>query len=233
MLHPELDPTRLSSEFVRTGRLQVRQVLQERAAQLLFECLSTSVPLSLAYRDGERSRMVPRDAYAALDDEGRRQLVLGAQRAAVGRYGFAYESYMMVKAYLDKLDPELILHPVLEYLNSEEFLWFARTLTGLPQIRRVNAQATRYRAGHFLRRHDDFDAAEGRLFAYVFNLTPRWNTDWGGLMHFVGRDGDVMDTYFPHWNSLSVFKVPHEHMVSAVAPFAEGDRLSITGWFQS
>lgn len=233
MLHPELDPSRLTTEFVRTGRLQVRQVLQDRAAELLFQCLSTSVPWSLAYRDGERSRMIPRNEYAALDDEGRRQRVLAAQRAAVGCYGFAYESYMMVKAYLDKVDPDLILHRVLEYLNSEEFLWFARTLTGLPQIRRVNAQATRYRAGHFLRMHDDFDADEGRLVAYVFNLTPHWRPDWGGLLHFVGPDGDVTDTYFPHWNSLSVFKVPHQHMVSAVAPYAEGDRLSITGWFQT
>lgn len=233
MLHPGLDPLRLRDEFAQRGRMQIRPFLQEHAADALHDCLQQQVPWTLAFRRDGRSQTLPRDAYAAMDEGQRQQLLQALYAESRGRYGFAYESYMMVKAYLEKADLELMLHRVLEYLNSAEFLGFARTLSGLHEIRRVSAQATRYRIGHYLRRHNDFDAEEGRLVAYVINLTPSWNVDWGGQLQFVGEDETITETFFPHWNSLSLFRVPQQHSVSGVMPFAEGDRLAITGWFQS
>ncbi len=234
MLNPALDPRAHRVRFQHEGRLQVRGLLQERAAQALRHCLQHDVPWTLAYRREGVSQTLPRQAWSALDATARARMLTELQAAARGQFGFAYESYMMVKAYADRLDPGLLLHQVLEYLNSPEFLDFARSLTGLAGIRRVSAQATRYCAGHFLRRHSDFDAAEGRLAAYVINLTPRWEADWGGLLQFLDDSDDrVVDTFFPFWNSLSLFRVPQAHVVSAVMPWAEGERMAITGWFES
>jgi len=148
-------------------------------------------------------------------------------------FRFAYDSYMMVAAYKQQRDPGLLLHRVLELFNSPEYLELARELTGDSRIRRVNAQATRYRRGHFLRQHTDINTREGRLYAYVLNLSRDWQADWGGLLQFVDVDGRVMDTFLPRWNSLSLFAVPANHVVSLVAPWARDDRLSITGWFLS
>lgn len=53
-------------------------------------------------------------------------------------------------------------------------------MTGDDRIVYVDATATRYRTGHFLNTHDDGVGDDGRLFAYVLNLTPVWRPDWAG-----------------------------------------------------
>jgi 2OG-Fe(II) oxygenase superfamily len=89
-----------------------------------------------------------------------------------------------------------------------------------------------YAATHFLTAHDDRDESKGRVAAYVLNLTPRWSSDWDGLLQFLDADGHVAEAYTPAFNALNVFRVPQPHSVSFVAPFAGQPRLSITGWFR-
>jgi Rps23 Pro-64 3,4-dihydroxylase Tpa1-like proline 4-hydroxylase len=78
--------------------------------------------------------------------------------------------------------------------------------------------------------HSDETAVERRRIAYVINLTRGWRPDWGGLLHFADDEGNVVDTFFPHFNSLSLFTVPQNHFVSYVAPYAQGKRSAVTGW---
>lgn len=233
MLNQRLHPAMYRDLFMRRGRLQIRELLQEQAAGALLECLQKEVPWTLAVRHEGRSQTLPRERYAAMDEAGRAQLLRELAAEAAGQYGFAYESYPMITNYMEKRDPDLLLHRITEYLNSGEFLYFARTLTGFPQIQRVSAQATRYRPGHFLRRHDDSDVEEGRLVAYVINLTPAWNADFGGLLHFINKDGSIEETFYPYFNSLSIFRVPQLHFVSGVQSYATEERLAITGWFRT
>ena len=89
-----------------------------------------------------------------------------------------------------------------------------------------------YRPGQFLRMHDDKSHDEDRAFAYVINLGRNWEADWGGLLQFVDDRQNVVETFTPHWNSLSLFRVPQAHQVSQVAPWAGDHRYSITGWFR-
>ena len=154
-----------------------------------------------------------------------------AYRKAKSEFQFSYDSYMMVRAAKEGWNPGLLLHAVLDFLNSPDFLLFARRISGEPQINAVNAQATRYRAGQFLTRHQDTDVNEGRVCAYVINLSKNWDSDWGGLLQFHDQDNRLLDTFVPYWNSLSLFRVPQSHTVSLVAPWAGEDRLAITGWF--
>ena len=139
----------------------------------------------------------------------------------------------MIDARRDGTDPQLVLHAVVDFLNSPQFLDFARQLTGDPAIRMVSAIGVRYRAGHFLRAHNDLANDENRAFAYVINLSRQWSPDWGGLLHFLDPEQRrVVDTFTPLWNSLSLFRVPQPHVVSLVAPWAGSARYSITGWFR-
>ena len=121
---------------------------------------------------------------------------------------------------------------IFDFLNSEAFLAFVRTLTGDPRATYVDAQATRFLPGHYLTKHDDRKPTASRLYAYVLNLTPTWRADWGGLLSFHDDDGHVAEAYTPSWNALNIFQVPQPHSVSFVAPFAGGPRLSITGWIR-
>jgi len=231
MIRADIDIARYRACLQRDGRFQIETFLQADAAARLHQCLHTEVPWSLALCDEVGMHTLAQADYAAMEPAQRAALFARlAHSARGGNYRFAYDSYMMPRAYLEGRDPGLLLHRVLEFLNSPEVLQFMRVLTGEPRIMRLDAQATRYQAGQFLRTHNDEHSGEGRLFAYVINLTRRWLADWGGLLQFVDDEGAVFDTFMPKWNSLSLFRVPVKHTVSTVNPWAEEPRYAITGW---
>lgn len=234
MLNPALDFPRYWETFARTGRVQMRDILQPDIAQRLHQCLHDEVPWQVALRDSDGvSRLVPLGGSGEPSSPEYREIIGTASRNATAKYGFVYESYMMVKALQEGRDPGLLLHSVLSYFNSAPFLDFCRTVADNASIRRVSAQATRFRPGMFLKTHSDIDSTDGRAVAYVINLSKRWQPDWGGLLHFLDRDGQVVDTFQPVFNSLSLFRVPAPHFVSMVTPWSEEPRLSITGWWET
>ena len=214
------------------GRVQIPGFLQEPSALRLNQCLREEVPWETAQRsdavlaDGQDRSPPP---GSAADEVA---LAATCLRAREG-FEFYFDRYRMIDARRDGTDPQLVLHAVVDFLNSPQFLGFARQLTGDPAIRMVSAIGVRYRAGHFLRAHNDLANDENRAFAYVINLSRQWSPDWGGLLHFLDPEQRrVVDTFTPLWNSLSLFRVPQPHVVSLVAPWAGSARYSITGWFR-
>lgn len=231
MINPELDFAPFRAALARDGRVQIPDLLQPAAAERLHLCLRDEVPWTLALCDDAGMRTLPHEDYQVLDENARRALFAQtAGSARGGAYRFCYDSYMMPRAYIEGRDPGLLLHRLLEFLNSPPYLGLMRALTGEPRIRRIDAQATRYQPGQFLRTHNDEHSGEGRLFAYVLNLTRDWRADWGGLLQFLDDEGRVDATFMPAFNSLSLFRVPRRHLVSLVAPYAETPRLAVTGW---
>lgn len=233
LLDPALDVDALASAFAATGRIQIEDALRPDVAALLHDCLAREVPWCLAFRDREGPRKLWPEDLAAMGPAERAALEDEIAEQARAGFQFRYDSYMMISAYKEKRDPGLALHRVVELLNGAGWLDTMRRITGLRGIRRADGQATRYVAGHFLRQHDDVMEEEGRLAAYVINLTREWRADWGGLLQFLDADGEVTDTFMPRFNTISLFRVPAEHCVSPVATFAPGARYAITGWLRS
>ena len=122
---------------------------------------------------------------------------------------------------------------IVAFLNSPQFLWFARDLTGMADIAFTDAQATRYRAGHFLPAHDDNTSGTNRLAAYVLSFTSAWRPKWGGLLEFLDDASQVEAGFVPSFNALKLFRVPMTHYVSIVAPYATVGRYWITGWLRA
>ena len=231
MISNELDITPYQLRLRERGRVQIPDFLQQPSAQRLHECLRDEVRWETALRS-DRPRPSGADSAAHGDGATRRALQQAIYRRARDDFEFIFERYRMVEARRDGLDPGLVLHVVVDFLNSPPFLEFARALTGDPAIRMVSAIAARYRSGHFLNVHTDNASDEDRAFAYVINLGKDWQVDWGGLLQFVDGGNEIVETFTPHWNSLSLFRVPQPHQVSLVTPWAKQDRLSITGWFR-
>ena len=229
MINNNLDVDFWKAQLATRTRVQIPDFLQPDAAEALRDCLARQVPWSLAEYSEDAPRTHGREQ--ALDDAAYREVLDAAYRNARDSFQFVYDSYMLARAAKEGWDPELPVRVVLQFLNSPEFIEFARYLTGDDSINAVNAQATRYRPGQFLTPHDDKHSGEGRRYAYVLNLTLRWKADWGGLLQFLDVDGSVIDTLMPRWNALSIFRVPQLHLVSLVSPWAGEDRLAITGWF--
>lgn len=230
MINNNLDFEGYRIDLAKHTRVQIPDFLQLDAAERLRSCLQNDVPWTLAERSDGTPKTIAAVDYAAMDASARAAHLQKAYARAKSEFQFVYESYMMVKAAKEGRDPTLILHAILDFLNSPEFIAFARWLVNDPDITHANAQATRYRAGHFLTRHQDKDKVENRAYAYVIGLTKNWRAEWGGLLQFEDDNGNVTQTLMPRWNSISLFKVPQSHTVSLVSPFANEDRLAITGW---
>lgn len=213
------------------NRVQIPGFLQEPSAQRLRQCLQHEVPWETAQRSDRPPLLDPARQGLSPGQQDAERLREACRRARDG-FEFVFDRFRMIDARRDGLHPELVLHTVVDFLNSPPFLEFARELTGDSAIRMVSAIAARYRPGHFLRLHDDNSLEEERAFAYVINLGQGWKADWGGLLQFVDERQEVVETFTPQWNSLSLFRVPQRHQVSQVAPWASEHRYSITGWFR-
>ncbi len=155
-----------------------------------------------------------------------------AYASARGGFHYLYDGHMLSREGEPYAETSHYLAAVTRFLNGVPLLDFARRLTGNPAIAFADAQATRYRPGHFLNQHDDSND-HGRIAAFVLNMTSSWRWDWGGALMFSDRPGHVAEGYLPTYNALNVFAVPQDHMVGFVSPFAGAHRLSITGWFRS
>lgn len=231
MINPNIDIAAEAENLKATKRLQINDFLIHDEATKLMQCLKNEIQWSLAYFDHETSdgATIPSETLKTMPKEELQALTNRVLTCGPDEYQFLYASYMMVTAYMAKQDLHLYTHRFLEYVNTPVFLEIMRRLTGHQDIIKMDAQATYYDKGHFLKQHNDDHTDRGRRMAYVLSLTENWVPDWGGTLQFV-EDGKIVDTFVPTFNSLTIFEVPQQHYVSMVTPYAGKPRYSITGW---
>lgn len=231
-LDPGLDPAAHAARLRETGRAHVPGLLAPASAEALHAVLARGTPWSRSINIAGRGAEMPAARFeAAPPDE---QQALFERIWAEARDGFQYlfDRFRITETRATGGAVPAGLLAADDFLNGP-FLEFVRALSGDDRGVFCDAQATRYLPGHFLTRHDDARGDHGRLFAYVLNLTPEWRADWGGQLQFIGPEGHVAEAFVPAWNALNLFRVPQDHAVSVVAPFAGGERLSITGWVRA
>jgi Rps23 Pro-64 3,4-dihydroxylase Tpa1-like proline 4-hydroxylase len=233
-INPDLDRAALAQQFARERRIQVRDVLTERTAKEILRILAEETPWGISWQagaGGQAQHLRPQQ-LASMTQQQRAGMSEALGQAISGsEYAFIYAAYPMVDSVLERWAPDNPLDLLLEHINDEPFLSLVREITGVPELIKADAQATLYRAGHFLSQHSDSHKDEGWRIAYVLNLTSgEWRPDWGGFLLFHDEEGNVISGYRPRFNSLNMFAVPQWHSVSYVAPFAPVARYAITGW---
>ena len=229
-----IDAPQLAPKFAAEGRLHIPDVLRPSDAARIGGALAEEVPWHRSVNVRGKPYDLALDQIAAMPPPRRAEF-----EAAIldgGRTGFQYQ--FDAWRLSDLMEADLrgtvpVLEALYDFLNGETFLGFVRDLTGEAACAYADAQATRYTPGHFLTAHTDDVDGKNRLFAYVLNFTPRWRTDWGGLLLFHDADGNVAEGYAPTFNALNIFRVPQLHSVSTVAAYAGAPRLSVTGWIRS
>jgi hypothetical protein len=234
-LNPSLDRTALAAQFAADGRVQIRDVLTDVSARALHRVIAEQTPWGIAYDVGtDKPVGLTAAEFAALDPARRTAIREAIEQAMRGRdYGFSYARYPILDAYLQHWAPGGPHDIVLEHINDAPFLDLVRGVTGMPDLRKADAQATLFAPGQFLAEHSDSHVGEGWRIAYVLSLCAvDWRPDWGGYLQFFDDDGDIVAGYRPRFNALSLFAVPRPHAVSYVPPFAPVGRYSITGWFR-
>ena len=230
-LNPALDPALLRRRFTEAGRLHIPEFLAAEDAERLYLFLRTSEAWRLIVNQQDKLFELDRAAQAALTPDAHDALHKAAHAAARYDFQYIYESIRVADAEAERGDGEL--DRFASFMSSPPVVDLLRRVTGCADIAFADAQATAYGLGHFLTAHDDEVAGKHRRAAYVFNLTPRWRIDWGGLLAFHRADGHVAEAFTPSFNALNLFSVPQPHSVTIVAPFAASRRYAVTGWLRS
>ena len=232
MLNPDLDPDALASEFRKDRRIRIANVLKEDVANRIYETLANKVSYELAYVVDGQNLSMSIERLSAITPQQRRDLFTALYAEASRGVGFIYNRFHLNHAK-DHEDADIrFLHEFQDFLNSQKLFDLIGAITGVDDIVVADAQATCYRAGHYLTRHRDDLSGQERRLAYVFGFSQSWHPDWGGLLQFFEQDGTPRDAWAPGFNTLSMFDVRHVHAVTHVAPYAAAPRLSITGWFK-
>jgi Rps23 Pro-64 3,4-dihydroxylase Tpa1-like proline 4-hydroxylase len=227
-----IDPEKLAADYAAKGRIRIEPFLSAESAALLRDHLQARADWRLALK-GENHQVFEFDeaARAAMSAEQGRAL---EKLAAPDRPGFRYLYDRIWALHAEKVREEgTMLAAFAEFLRSETVLDLLRRVTAASDVTSADAQATRYAPGHFLTIHDDAEPARIRRVAYVLGLTQGWRTEWGGLLMFHDRQGDVVEAWRPRFNALALFSVPQLHSVSAVIPSAPMPRHSVSGWLMA
>lgn len=225
------DWTRYASVLQRDGRVRIEKAFTRATAIELHRHLANDLEWWRAVNRGDQTWDLGPEALAALTDERAELFSRMVEAGAREGFQFLFDTVRVSERADERARRDLLLDRLLSRMNQADMLDRFTDLLGGSRVTLVDGQATRYLPGHFLTGHDDRIAGKGRLAAYVINLTPRWRTEWGGLLLFHKEHGDVVGLA-PVFNSIHVFRVPQVHSVSHLAPFAGEPRYAVTGWLR-
>ncbi len=228
-LNPDCDWAAVAQELAARRRVVVRDALAPASARTLLGWLEQRTPWSFTYFDG-KAAIVPHARLESLTPAEWQTLQRRIYLRARDEFAYAYHVYTLGRpAALQRQG--VPIEAFFDFLNSETMLAAIRQVLGEDDITAADAQATRFGPGQFLGLHNDLAPEHDRRVAYVFQLTANWHADWGGELVFPAAEDGRGEVFLPAFNSLHLFRVPQDHYVNVVAPFAGGYRYAISGWF--
>lgn len=229
-LSPNHDIDTYALNYAKHGMVRIENLFPDEIAHAIYEALEKSTPWHVVHsnENGMHKYYTP-EVWNGIPNHERQRTVTDVMKRAKDGFAYYYLYYPMIRAYVESKDPGWPLHAMTEFLNSHEMLSFVKSITAEPNAEKLNAQATFYARGHFLNTHDDTGHDSNRLAAYVMGFSQNWRADWGGHLLFLDED-KVQTGFAPSFNSLTLFKVPRQHIVTQVTNFAGAGRYSITGW---
>lgn len=221
-----------AAAFARDGHVRVEPAFAPDVAHALHDHLAGEIAWWRAVNRGEQTWDMGPEAIASLQGDKETEFLALVHRGAREGFQFLFDSLRVSDDPAERTQRALLADRLVDGLNHPTSLETFRAITGHSAARMVDGQATRYLPGHFLTGHDDDVDGKGRIAAWVLNLTPRWRTEWGGLLQFHDQYGDISRALAPRFNALHLFRVPQLHSVSLVAPFAAAPRYAFTGWLR-
>lgn len=232
-IDPGCDPATLANAFASMGCIQIGDFLAKPGAEQLQEELLNRTGWKRIINGGNQIFETEAETYQTMEQEERLKIEAAVHSSATHGFQFQYDMIRVTDEPALREKDDTRLSRFARFMSAPETLEFFRCLSGDRNINFADAQATRYRRGDFLTRHDDRVEGKNRSLAYVLGLTTQWQAEWGGLLLLNDQEGGVARTIVPRFNNLVVFRIGQPHSVSFVAPYAGGDRLSITGWLRT
>lgn len=230
-INPALKVVAYREAYLRDGIVQIPNIFEPEVAEALAQMIEAMTFDLVMQGDDNHPLRLTTDQLSDQTKDLQEQLKRLMKRSGES-YGFLYQVYPMITSYLEGRDPGHPIHRLTEWLNGE-FSRFGAVITDQPQVAKADGQVTRYRPGDFIGQHtDDSNEPDTRLTAYTLGFTRDWRSDWGGQLLFHDDKGDITQGFLPRFNTLTLFKVPVQHSVAPVAPYAQTYRHSVVGWLR-
>jgi len=160
-----------ASSYARNGILRIADLFPADVAEALYHHLDTEVEWWRAVSEAENAWDLAPGMIAAMDGGKERELIAAVHKSASQGFQFLFDSVIVSDDAAERKARGMLVDRLVEALNHPSSLETFRAITGEPDIRLVNGQATRYLPGHFLTSHDDGIDGEDRVAAYVINLS--------------------------------------------------------------
>ncbi|WP_444891261.1 2OG-Fe(II) oxygenase [Microbulbifer sp. DLAB2-AA] len=222
----------LRKEYLKASVVQVSSFLQAQSAADIFSFLRGQEEWNLSFNKFGSHADISFLDFCGWSSKQKTTLNDVVWSQAEGGFQYFYKSIPIFDFCSRGYGQDKRFSAIFELVNSRPFLSLMRSIVGDQSISFADVQATCFDRGHFLKVHDDGVHGKNRVAAYVINLTPDWDADWGGILNFYGGKKNVTQGLVPTFNAINVFKVPQKHSVSYVTPFARESRYSITGWLR-
>ena len=232
-LNPSLKTKHIAAELAARNRVQIRDFLHPPSAEALLGHLLESADWRHVLNGADNVYEIPCGELASMDEAQRAVLDRKTDERAASEFQFRFDTIRVPDGEHDRIAANTPLAEFALFLSSPPVVRWFRSITGCDEIDFADAQATRYRNGAYLTRHDDAVEEKRRHFAYVLNLTRDWREEWGGLLHFPQDGALTTEALIPIFNVLNLFQVGQPHCVSQVASYAPRPRISVTGWLRS
>ena len=231
-INPRVKAAAAQDAYMRDGFVQIPDIFEPDVAEHIATMIET-LPYDLAFQGEDGRPAVLQQAQIEAEGSALENRIVNLMERSGQGYGFIYNVYPLITAYLEQRNPGHPIHRLTEFLNAE-FVDFGAYVTNQPAVAKADGQLTRYRPGDFIGLHNDVGSEDSdRLTAYTLGFTREWRTDWGGQLLFHDDNGDVTRGFIPRFNTLTLFKVPQMHSVAPVAPYARAPRHSVVGWLRN
>ena len=167
--------------------------------------LATQTPWWLAYNVGEKVEQLSPQTLSLMAPAQIEQILGEVVERAQTQYQFVYAFYPIIGNYFSP-DPKPPITQLFRFLNTPRVLDWLRRLSGRDDVKWVDAQATLYQSGHFLKSHSDKDSTNARAAAYVLELHQAVGARLGrlppvlqrGSRHRAGASADLQrDEHLP------------------------------------
>ena len=232
-VNPSLDREALRQEFQEKGRVRIPHFLHPDMAQLLLQCLTTDLSWGISYNDGPNARHIPRDQIDDIPDVERNQLMAQIIERARRQVQYAYAEAPLAQTYRPEQDDKHAAHRALEFFNSNVMMQLISDITMMEGGLISYAMASSFQPSHFFTLHNDRDPEGARRFGFFLDMTSVWRPDWGGVITFFDDEGQITESFNPLFNSFLLYDIKEHYSVSVVAPYANGARFSLNGWYRT
>ncbi|WP_286266084.1 2OG-Fe(II) oxygenase [Thalassotalea atypica] len=233
MLARQEPPKNLVDQFKSNGYIKVPNALSNETAELITQHITKQKQWNLVFDHNGQHQDLNNLEVEQWNSKQKQDLQSIIYQQAAQGFQYHYETIPLYDIYHDNLLPDHFFNHIMEFLNQDATLSYFRQLLSAPHISFADGQITRFRQGHFLNRHNDDVDSKNRIAAFVINLTKEWRVDWGGALHLLDSNQNITKSFAPSFNEINIFKIPVDHYVGYVSPFAAQDRISITGWLRS